>query len=158
MAFRRRNLPLGNRGKGENKMESLLYTIVGLVARIHYAILSWNDSIETSFTDKELHFIVLGAIGILLIFALHPLFLWLARTGHTMIISFFYVLTVIVVIAFAIEIGQGVTGTGRMEFDDIMYGIIGFLFFFAIFAVIRGIIHLIVKLKRDHDSSQRYYS
>ena len=139
-------------------MESLLYTIVGLVARIHYAILSWNDSIETSFTDKELHFIVLGAIGILLIFALHPLFLWLARTGHTMIISFFYVLTVIVVIAFAIEIGQGVTGTGRMEFDDIMYGIIGFLFFFAIFAVIRGIIHLIVKLKRDHDSSQRYYS
>ena len=101
---------------------------------------------------------MLGAIGILLIFALHPLFLWLARTGHTMIISFFYVLTVIVVIAFAIEIGQGVTGTGRMEFDDIMYGIIGFLFFFAIFAVIRGIIHLIVKLKRDHDSSQRYYS
>ena len=139
-------------------MESLLYTIVGLVARIHYAILSWNDSIESSFTDKELHFIVIGAIGILLIFALHPLFLWLSRTGHTMIISFFYVLTVIVVIAFAIEIGQGVTGTGRMEFDDIMYGVLGFLFFFVIFAVIRGIIHLIVKLKRDHDSSQRYYS
>lgn len=139
-------------------MESLLYAIVGLVARIHYAILSWNDSIETSFTDKELHFLVLGGVGIALIFLLHPLFLWLSRTGHTMIISFFYVLTVIIVIAFAIEIGQGVTGSGAMEFDDIMYGLFGFLFFFAIFAIIRGVVHLIINLKNKHDRKSRYYS
>ena len=42
-------------------MEQLLYAIAGLVARIHNFILSWNDSIETSFTVKELHFLVLGA-------------------------------------------------------------------------------------------------
>ena len=139
-------------------MESLLYAIVGLVARIHYAILSWNDSIETSFTDKELHFLVLGGVGIALILLLHPLFLWLSRNGHTMFISFFYVLTVIIVIAFAIEIGQGVTGSGAMEFDDIMYGLFGFLFFFAIFAIIRGVVHLIVNLKNKHDRKSRYYS
>jgi len=138
-------------------MEQLLYAIVGLVARIHNFILSWNDSIETSFTDKELHFLVIGVLGIVLIFVLHPLFLWLSRTGHTMIISFFYVFTVILVIAFAIEIGQGVTGSGAMEFDDIMYGILGFLCFFVFFAIIRAIVHLIIKLRNKH-KAKRYYS
>ena len=79
--------------KGIREMEQLLYAIAGLVARIHIFILSWNDSIETSFTDKELHFLVIGLFGLALICALHPLFLWLARTGHTMFITFFYVFT-----------------------------------------------------------------
>ena len=139
-------------------MEQLLYTIVGLVARIHYWILSWNDANETSFTDKELHFLVIGIVGIVLICILHPLFLWLSRNGHTMIISFFYVFTVIIVIAFAIEIGQGMTGTGSMEKGDITYGILGFLCFFVIFAIIRAIVHLIIKLKNEHSRKQRYYS
>ena len=139
-------------------MESILYAIVGLVARIHYAILSWNDSIETSFTDKELHFLIIGIVGILLIFIVHPLFLWLTRNGHTMVVSFLYVLTVIIVLAFAIEIGQGVTGTGAMEFDDILSGLLGFLAFFIVFALIRAGVHLIIKLKNEHDRRGSYYS
>ena len=139
-------------------MRSILYAIAGLVARIHNYILSWNDSIETSFTDKELHFLVIGLFGLALICALHPLFLWLARSGHTMFITFFYVFTVIIVITFAIEIGQGILGTGSMEEGDITYGIMGFLFFFAIFVVIRLIIHGIIKLRNNHKSKQRYYS
>ena len=138
-------------------MEQLLYAIAGLVARLHSFILSWNDSIETSFTDKELHFLVIGIFGLGLICALHPLFLWLARTGHTMFITFFYVFTVIIVITFAIEIGQGVLGTGNMEQGDITYGIMGFLFFFAIFAVIRLIVHGIITLKNKRKAG-RYYS
>ena len=138
-------------------MEQLLYTIVGLVARIHYWILSWNDANETSFTDKELHFLVIGLFGLALVCALHPLFLWLARTGHTIFITFFYVFTVIIVITFAIEIGQGILGTGSMEEGDITYGIMGFLFFFAIFAVIRLIVHGIIKL-RNKRKAGRYYS
>ena len=139
-------------------MEQLLYTIVGLVARIHYWILSWNDANETSFTDKELHFLVLGGLGILLIFIVHPLFLWLTKKGHTLVVSFLYVFTVILVVAFAIEIGQGVTGSGAMEFDDILFGIIGFLFFFVIFALIRALVHLIIRIKNEHSRKQRYYS
>ncbi len=139
-------------------MEQLLYAIVGLVARIHYSILSWNDSIETSFTDKELHFLIIGSLGIILIFIVHPLFLWLTRRGHTLIVSFLYVFTVILVIAFAIEIGQGVTGSGAMEFDDILFGITGFLFFFVIFALIRALVHLIIRIRNEHSRKQRYYS
>ena len=138
-------------------MEQLLYAIAGLVARIHSFILSWNDSIETSFTDKELHFLVIGLFGLALVCALHPLFLWLARNGHTMFITFFYVFTVIIVITFAIEIGQGVLGTGAMEEGDITYGIMGFLCFFAVFAVIRLIVHGIIKLK-NRPKQGRYYS
>jgi len=74
-----------------------------------------------------------------------------------MFITFFYVFTVIIVITFAIEIGQGVLGTGSMEQGDITYGIIGFLFFFAIFAVIRLIVHGIIKL-RNRSKHGRYYS
>lgn len=138
-------------------MEQLLYAISGLVARIHNYILTWNDASEASFTDKELHFLVIGLFGLALICALHPLFLWLARTGHTMFITFFYVFTVIIVITFAIEIGQGVLGTGNMEQGDITYGIMGFLFFFLIFAVIRAIVHLVIKL-RNKPKAGRYYS
>jgi chromate transport protein ChrA len=55
-------------------------------------------------------------------------------------------LTVAVVLAFAIEIGQKQTNTGNMEFWDIIYGINGFLFFFTIFVVIL----LIVKIAKKY--------
>ena len=137
-------------------METFLYNIVMLISRIHSYFLTLNDQSENSFTDKELHFIIIGAFGIAMILVLHPIFLWLAKTGHTMVITFFYVMTVILVITFAIEIGQGFYGTGSMEFDDVYYGVAGFLVFFCIFIAIRGIIHLILRLSRGKDSSKKY--
>lgn len=133
-------------------MENILYSIVGFIAKVHTILMAINDAREQSFTDKELHFIVLGVIGLIMVFVLYPLFKFLAKTGHTMVIVFFYVTTVLIVIAFAIEIGQRVTGTGIMEFDDIVYGIAGFLAMFIVFCVIRGIYHLIRKaIKKDED-------
>jgi len=129
-------------------METILYNFVMLVSRIHTYFLTWNDSIENSFDDKMLHFIIIGALGIAMVLVLHPVFLWLSRTGHTMVISFFYVLSAILVLTFAIEIGQGFYGTGSMEFDDVRFGVGGFLVFFAIFIAIRGIIHLIIRLTK----------
>ena len=55
-------------------METILYFIVSLIAKIHNYIMSLNDSIETSFTDKELHFIVIGLLGIFLVFGIYPVF------------------------------------------------------------------------------------
>lgn len=126
-------------------METILYTFVTLVSRLHNYFLTWNDSIENSFDDKMLHFIIVGAFGLAMVLVLHPIFLWLSKTGHTMVISFFYVLSAILVLTFAIEIGQGYYGTGRMEFDDVRFGVGGFLIFFLIFIVIRGIVHLIIR-------------
>lgn len=124
-------------------MKNFLYTIVAMIAKIHNSILTINDQVEYNFTDKELHFIVIGIIGLVLVLIIHPIFKWLSETGHVMVISFFYVFTVILVITFAIEIGQAVTGTGNMEFYDIVYGVVGFIAAFAAFSIIRGIYNLI---------------
>ena len=132
-------------------MQTILYNFVMLITRVHNYLLTLNNEFENSFTDKELHFLIVGAFGLGLVFVLHPIFLWLAKHDHTMIISFLYVFTVVLVLTFAIEIGQGYYGTGAMEFDDVVYGVAGFLSFFLVFAVIRGFIHLVMHFIRSED-------
>ena len=88
-----------------------------------------------------------------MIFVLYPIFKYLAAKQHVMVIVWIYVFTVIVVITFAIEIGQKVTHTGSMDFADIMYGLVGFLSMFLVFSgfrlLYRGIMHLIRSRKKD---------
>lgn len=135
-------------------MHTIVYNFVMLITRVHNYLLTLNNQFENSFTDKELHFLIVGAFGIALVLLLHPIFLWLSKTGHTMVISFLYVLTVVLVLTFAIEIGQGYYGTGAMELDDVIYGVAGFLAFFAAFSVVRGIIHMITRAFRDNDDDE----
>ena len=61
----------------------------------------------------------------------------------TIVITFLYVFTVLVGITFAIEIGQGLTGTGNMEFGDIVSGLTGFLVVFVIYCIGLGIFTLL---------------
>ncbi|MCD8325359.1 MAG: hypothetical protein LUC90_01380 [Lachnospiraceae bacterium] len=129
-------------------MTEFLYSIVEMIAEIHSRILSINDAYEYNFSDKELHFLVIGLLGMAMIFVVYPIFKLLASTGHVMVISWVYVFTLIIVLTFAIEIGQRVTDTGVMEFADIMFGLVGFLFMFFIFSLIRGIYHGIMELCR----------
>ena len=136
-------------------MESIFYNMIYFISRIHTYFLTWNDQIENSFTDKQLHFIIFGFFGLAMLLVLHPIFLWLSKTGHTMVISFFYVLTLILVLTFAIEIGQGFTGTGIMEFADAESGVTGFLLFACIFLVIRAIVHLIIRIARPDKGKGR---
>lgn len=128
-------------------MTDFLYMIVEIIARIHSAILTWNDSFETVFTDKELHFLVIGILGMGMLFVIYPLFKILSR-NHVLVIAWIYVFTVIIVIVFAIEIGQGFTGTGTMDFDDIVAGVIGFMAMFLVFVVVRAVVLGIAKLIR----------
>ena len=128
-------------------LKELLYQAVDWIAMIHDKITRWNDQFEMTLSDKELHFLVIGVLGMLLIFLIHPLFRHLAKTNHVMVISWIYVFTLILVITFAIEIGQRISKKGDMEFADIVFGVGGFIALFAVFAVIRavalGIAHLV---------------
>lgn len=130
-------------------MKQLLYSIIDLIAKIHGYILRLNDSYEYDFSDKELHFLVIGVLGMAFIFVVYPIFKWLARKDHVMVIAWIYVFTLIIVITFAIEIGQKVTNTGNMEFADIMTGVLGFVFMFFIFAGIREIYKAIRRAVRN---------
>ena len=135
-------------------MKTIVYYIIYWIAMIHDKILSINDSKNFFLTDKQLHFIVIGLLGLLMIFVVYPIFKSLAEHGHTMVIAWIYVFTLIIVITFAIEIGQWYSGTGLVELADIVYGILGFLAVFAVFAVIRGIYHAVLRLIRKDDSSR----
>lgn len=127
-------------------MKQLLYDLMALIAWAHEQLLTINDSFPMVLSDKQLHFLVIGALGMLLFFAVHPLFKLLIRRGHEMAISWFYVLTLVIVITFSIEIGQQVSHTGAMEFADIAFGVVGFLSIFAVYALIRLIVRGLARL------------
>ena len=128
-------------------MERMLEGMVIFVAKIHNYILSLNDAYKKNFTDKQLHFLVIGILGMLILMVIYPLFKLLSE-NHILAIAFIYVFTVIVVITFAIEIGQKISDSGTMDFADIVFGIAGFLLMFVIFAVIRLIFLAIMNLFR----------
>ena len=129
-------------------MTEILYFIIEIIFKCHEKLLSLNDAYEYNFTDKELHFLIIGIIGMVMIFVIYPIFKWLAENDFIMTITWIYVFTLIIVLTFAIEIGQKVSNTGSMEFADIMFGVAGFLVMFFIFAVCRAIVHWIIRLFR----------
>lgn len=136
-------------------MKELLYWIVGWITRIHHYILRLNDAFEYHFSDKELHFLIIGILGMGFIFAIYPVFKWLADRNHIMTITFIYAFTLIIVITFAIEIGQKVTNSGNMEFADIMMGVIGFVLMYTVFATVRQICKAIWRLIRGQKAPER---
>ena len=129
-------------------MADFLYVIVKMIAVIHDMIMTWNDSFETVFSDKELHFLVIGILGMGMLFVIYPLFKLLSE-NHVLVIAWIYVFTVIIVIVFAIEIGQGITGTGTMDFDDIVAGVAGFMAMFLVFVVVRAAVIGLFRLIRS---------
>lgn len=127
-------------------MTGFLYFVVEIIYMFHEKLLGINDAFEYTFSDKELHFIVIGVIGMIMIFVIYPVFKWLAKNDHIMTITWIYVFTLIIVLTFAIEIGQGISGTGGMEFADIMFGVVGFLVMYFIFAICRAIVKWFIRL------------
>lgn len=116
---------------------------VHFVTFMHQFILSLNDKYGVALTDKQLHFIVIGVVGVVLLIFIFPLFKWLAKKNGIMGISWVYVFTILIVITFMIEIGQKITGTGDLDFADIVAGLLGFIVMSAIYLIIRKIINVV---------------
>lgn len=135
-------------------MEDVFRWIVGIIARLHHFLLKLNDASSASLTDKELHLVVMGATGMALYLVTFALFRAIERKFRhsTMIFSFIFAFTNLIVIAFAIEIGQRLTGTGSMEFLDIVYGLWGYLFLFSSYLVVFVLVQLI---RRTFGASSR---
>ena len=130
-----------------NVFETILYEATMIIAQIHESMMHLNDSFELALSDKQLHFIVMFVLGMVLFFMVHFVFRRLARWSITAV-SFIYVFTVMTVLGFAIEIGQRITGTGNMDFDDIVAGLYGVLVFFVIYSAYRLIAWLLGMLVR----------
>ena len=121
--------------------------LIAIIYKAHTYLLSLNDAYESHFTDKQLHFLIIGILGILMLLVLYPLFKRLAKKHLTILIAWFYVFTVLVVITFAIEIAQWYSNTGEMDFNDIVAGLAGYFLMSFIFILIVAIIGLIKNKK-----------
>ena len=101
--------------------------IVKIVALFHTYIMSLNDKFELFLSDKMLHFIVVAAMGMFFLLIIYPLFKWLIDENKLIVVAWIYVFTILIAITLLIEIGQDYSGTGTMDFADIMSGLLGFI-------------------------------
>ena len=116
--------------------EMVLREMTMIMAQVHDSLMRLNDGFELRLGDKDLHFVVMAVIAMVLFFAVHAVFKRLAKWSVTAL-SFIYVFTVMTVLGFAIEVGQKVSGTGEMDFADVVFGLYGVLAFFGVYTVYR---------------------
>lgn len=136
-------------------MQNLLTVIAGITNGMHDFIIKVSKAQGFNLSDKDLHFWIVGALGIGIFIFTDILFKRLARWSISAI-SFIYTLTVLVVIVFGLEIEQKITGRGNMEFADIVAGLWGFIAIFAIYAAIKALIFLFYKFIRKTGRRRMY--
>ncbi len=126
--------------KGGMKLKEAIVSIVEVINNFHDVVIEVTDGLGLNLTDKDLHFWVMGIIGMLVFFFVYALSKAVAKMPFGIAgLSFMYTLTFMFVLVFAIEIQQAITQRGNMEFADAIIGLWGFLAFFLIYAAIIGI-------------------
>ena len=116
-------------------MTRLINLFITFISKTHTKILTLNDDFGWALSDKWLHFIVIGVFGFCMLLVIQPVFEWLEKHDSTILITFIYVFTVVMVVTLAIEIGQAWSGTGDMDKYDVMSGIAGFFVAFGVYLV-----------------------
>lgn len=127
-------------------MKEIIIILAEIVNQIHDIL---NNLFGMHMTDKELHFWVMGIIGLVAFFFVYIFFKLLEKIKwSTAIFSFIYTFTMMIVLVFAIELQQGITNRGNMEFADAMVGLWGFLVFFLVYAVIALFLYFIFQFNK----------
>ncbi|WP_347319757.1 hypothetical protein [Rossellomorea sp. RS05] len=126
--------------KGVMRLKEAIISIVEVINNFHDVVIEVTDGLGLNLTDKDLHFWVMGIIGMLVFFFVYAVSKVAAKMPFGIAgLSFMYTLTFMFVLVFAIEIQQAITQRGNMEFADAIIGLWGFLAFFLIYAAIIGI-------------------
>lgn len=140
-------------------MVEILKLTASFINDLHDKVLDIVSIGGYTLNDKQLHFIFMALIGIIIFAFTQVIFKALAKYSITAI-SFIYSFTVMVVIVFAIEIQQKITNRGNMEFADIVYGLYGFIYLFLIYLLIKYIIILIktlyIKYSKKNNISKKH--
>ena len=128
-------------------MLDVLKAAVSVINRLHDILLLVVGKLGLRFNDKQLHFWVLGLIGIVLFVAVDVAFRRISKWSVSAL-SFIYTLTVLVVIALSMEIQQQITRRGALDFNDIIAGIWGFIVLLGLYVLVRIAIRVGSKLYR----------
>jgi hypothetical protein len=137
-------------------MKDAIQLIAEIVNIFHDIIMELTEALGLTLSDKDLHFWVIGIIGIFTFGITHLVFKAISKWSIT-VISFLYTITVLIVFVFAIEIQQKITGRGNMEFADAIVGLYGFIMFFLVFLVLKLTINFItgkINKRNDKNSSR----
>lgn len=125
-------------------MREIILLLSEMMNRIHDILML---GIGVDMSDKELHFWVIGFIGLatfLVVFILAKIIQKIKFS--TTILSFIFTFVVMTVFVFAIEIQQAVSNSGNMEFADAIAGLWGFVVFFIVYSVIAGFFYGVFRL------------
>ncbi|TGB01663.1 hypothetical protein [Halobacillus salinus] len=128
-------------------MKETIFLLSEFVDFWHDMLWELSDSLGWGLTDKELHFWIVGILGVIGLLVVDVIFHFLARYSITAM-SFLFSLAIVLVAVFALEIQQKIKGSGNMEFNDAVAGILGFLAFCIVYFIIKGIIEWSRRRKR----------
>lgn len=136
-------------------MRTLLQLLIDLFAYFHSFFVSITQNFGFNFSDKQLHFFIIGILFLFLYIFTDIFFRALSKVSIS-IITFIFSFTLSIVISFAIEIGQYQSGNGNMELADIAWGIYGFIVFIILFEITRALLkffkYLIINLVEEKHS------
>lgn len=136
-------------------MEKAIKLLVEIVNDLHDIFIELINAFGGNLNDKQMHFIVIGVLGMIIFFITNSLFKAIAKYSITAI-SFIYTSTVMIIFVFAIEIQQKITGRGKMEFEDITAGLWGFIEGFAIYLLFRLVIMGVkILLNKDNNNNNQ---
>ncbi|MFG6495394.1 hypothetical protein P8610_08560 [Fictibacillus sp. UD] len=142
-------------------MKEFIKLTAEAVNHLHDLLEDFSAEMGYQLTDKDLHFWIFGVLGILFFIFVHLLFIWISTLSMTAI-SFLYTFTVLLVVVFAIEIQQKITGRGNMEFADAIVGLWGFLVFFFVFLAVKFsymlVSYMIKTKKQETKETKRFRS
>ncbi|MGM0854925.1 MAG: hypothetical protein ACQEWI_20340 [Bacillota bacterium] len=139
-------------------MKEGITSIVEIINNLHDMFIVLASDLGFTLTDKDLHFWIMGIIGISVFFFVYIASKILSKLkfGITAL-AFFYTLTFMFVLVFAIEIQQAITNRGQMEFIDAIVGLWGYIVFFLIYIGFAAITLLIKffyrKLSRNKEKT-----
>ncbi|HYE81244.1 MAG TPA: hypothetical protein VEG39_03650 [Clostridia bacterium] len=120
-------------------MTRFLKLLIAIINKIHDLIVDIAHGLGLGLTDKQLHFWLLGAFGVAIFVVCDLVFRRLARWSISAI-TFVYTFTVLLVLVMAIEIEQKVTQSGRMEFEDVVAGLSGFIVISLVYMLVRVLV------------------
>jgi hypothetical protein len=131
-----------------DRLKETIQLLADIVNNLHDFIQIFvNNSLNLNLTDKDLHFWIMGIIGIVVfLFVLIISKIIMEMPFGVIILSFLYTLTFMIVLVFAIEIQQALTNRGHMEFQDAVVGLWGFFVFFLLFVAVLAVFLLLKKL------------
>ena len=136
-------------------MDRVLKLIAYIINGLHDFISDMARALKIDATDKDLHFWIIGALGILIFLITDAAFKRISKWNIS-VLSFIYTFTVLLVIVFGLEIEQKITGRGIMEFKDAVYGLWGFIEIFAVYLGLRIIMYQINKrLSKGHKKGRK---